>query len=342
MQIEYVDPEHAQALDAFVLSHPNGHFMQSSLWGRVKTDWHWYGILCRDSGGTIRGSMALLSRSLGGFRACMLYAPRGPVFESGDVGTLHELVAAARALGRRLGAYLLRMDPRFDENDAVLRPAVRALGFRVNRAEDFSLYQPRLCYLLPLEGKTPQSLEAGYRRSTRNNLHKARRLGVTVRRGGSEDLPDFCRMMARTGRKNHFTPRSESYFRSFLRGLGKAARLYLAEKDGRPVAAAICVFLCGQCVEMYSCSDPAFWKAFPNELLQWTVQADAIAAGCRVCDFRGVEGRPVEGNPHLGLHRFKQGFGAELHAYLGQLDLPLRRPVWLFASLLYALKRRLG
>ena len=39
-----------------------------------------------------------------------------------------------------------------------------------------------------------------------------------------------------------------------------------------------------------------------------------------------MNGYPVEDNPQIGLHRYKQGFGAQFHAYVGQLDL-LTRPV---------------
>ena len=42
--IEQVTLSNAAALDEFVLAHPNGHFMQTSLWGRVKTDWPWHGL----------------------------------------------------------------------------------------------------------------------------------------------------------------------------------------------------------------------------------------------------------------------------------------------------------
>ena len=51
-------------------------------------------------------------------------------------------------------------------------------------------------------------------------------------------------------------------------------------------------------------------------------------AGCRIYDFRGVEGQPVPENPGYGLHRFKQGFDARFVELVGQLDLPLRPGVY--------------
>ena len=40
--IEYVDLNNAAALDEFVWQHKNCHFMQTSHWGNVKTDWIWH------------------------------------------------------------------------------------------------------------------------------------------------------------------------------------------------------------------------------------------------------------------------------------------------------------
>ena len=53
--IEYVTIDQAAELDDFVLRQPNCHFMQTSVWGRVKEGWGWTGILCRDEKGEIIG-----------------------------------------------------------------------------------------------------------------------------------------------------------------------------------------------------------------------------------------------------------------------------------------------
>ena len=39
--MEVVKIENAQEFDAFVRSHPKGHMMQSSSWGKVKKEWEW-------------------------------------------------------------------------------------------------------------------------------------------------------------------------------------------------------------------------------------------------------------------------------------------------------------
>lgn len=317
--IEQVDLAHAGQLDEFVRQHPGCHFMQTSLWGRVKTDWLWKGLICRNAENEIIGTMALLEHPMR-FGGSLLYAPRGPIF-TGDAAFC-ELIAGAKAYASERRACILRIDPAVSEDDAAF--AALTGDFRRNAAEDFSLFQPRMCYCLPLEGKTEETLFASYHRSVRRNLRIAERQGVRVRRGSTADLTEFCAMMEETAQKNGFSPRSEAYFRSVLEGLGKNADLLIAHRDGRTLAAAICVTYGCRSWYLYGCSHADSLEYHPNEALQWVMQRRALQNGCRFFDLRGVQGRPTEDNPFFGLHHFKQGFGAEFCAYAGQFDLILR------------------
>ena len=323
--IEFVDLAHAEELDQFVRGHENCHFMQTSLWGHVKSDWGWYGILCRDAVGKIVGSMALLRHNLRYFQTCLLYAPRGPVFSDGDIETFHALIAAAKQLAKQEHAYCLRIDPRITVQDTDFAQAVKREGFSVNAAADFSLFQPRMCYVLHMEGLTAETLAAQYHRTTRYNIRHALRSGITVRLGGEEDLPRFCKMMEQVAEKNNFEARKAPYFAALLREMKGCARLYLAEEDGVTVAGSLMVCYGTRAWFMYGCSDTEARMDHPNELLQWRMQCDALEMGCQWFDFRGVEGYPTEDNPKLGLHRFKWGFGAEFCEYIGQCDFAVRR-----------------
>ena len=93
--IEYVDLNHAEELDEFVWQHKNCHFMQSSLWGNVKTDWEWHGLICRDDRGRIRGTMALLRHDIPAIKTSLLYAPRGPILHEKDREVFRDLVGTA-------------------------------------------------------------------------------------------------------------------------------------------------------------------------------------------------------------------------------------------------------
>ncbi len=322
--IEYIDIDHAQELDAFVKQHEYSHFMQTSLWGRVKHQWGWYGIICRDENKKIKGTMALLRHNISHTNTCLLYSPRGPIYDLGDDATFRELVDAAKALAKKLKAYRLRLDPRIEEQNEDFLKLVAGEGFSRNAASDYSLFQPRMCYVLDTDGMDKESLAAQYQRSTRYNLRHAQKHGIQICQADVSELPTFCAMMAQTGEKNEFTPRSQSYFREFLEGLGDTARMYFAVEDGHVIAGSIAVFYGNRSWLMYSCSDAAFRKSRPNELLQYVIQSDAMDLGCRYYDFRGVEGYPEEGNPKIGLHQYKLGYGAKFYSYAGQFDYTVR------------------
>lgn len=317
--IERVTLGCAAALDAFV--EKNGSFLQSSLWGRVKSDWGWHGLICRDARGEIRGTMALLEHRLRGIDRCLLYAPRGPV--ALDAASTAELLFAARTLGRERRAYLLRVDPAIDESDREKIALLRQCGFRLKTATDFSLFQARYNYMLDLTGATQETLLLRYHPSTRRNVRLAEKNGLEICHGTVLDLPDFCKLMQKTAERNGFTARPEKYFHDILTQMPENATLYLARMDGRTIAAAIMVRFGTTASFFYGCSDPACFALHPNELLQYHMQCDAIRDGCTVFDLRGVEGEPVEENPKFGLHSYKMRFGAALMRYAGEFDMIL-------------------
>ena len=82
--------------------------------------------------------------------------------------------------------------------------------------------------------------------------------------------------MLATAAKNGFTARPQQYYAHFLEALGPMAKLYLAEKDGVIIAASITAELGNRVWHMYACSDRAYQADFPNELIQWQMQRDAL------------------------------------------------------------------
>ena len=108
---EFVNHTNLDAYEAFVQSHPKGHFSQSSLWAKQKPAWRWKAVICRDGQGAICGSIAFLIRRMPIVRRNMLYACRGPVCDLDDRKTFHELMEAAKRIAQAERAYVIKIDP---------------------------------------------------------------------------------------------------------------------------------------------------------------------------------------------------------------------------------------
>ena len=320
--IEIVELQNAQALDAYVRNHPRGHFMQTSSYGRSRPDYRWQGILLRNGEGTIRAAMALHSRPVRHTGKYLFYAPRGPVFDS--LEDFREIIRSAAELCRKENGYLLRIDPAIPAADGMFRQEAAKLGFRFDLRDDYSTFQPKNVYQASLAGLTETELLSRFHPKTRYNIRLAQRRGVTVREGSGGDLPVFRAMMAETAKRDGFTVKPEEFYANFLAGMDGDAKLLLAEKDGRVLAGVIGVFQGKKAWYVYGCSFDEGRGDMPNYLLQWELMRSALAAGCKLYDFRGVEGEPTADNPAYGLHRFKQGFDARFVEFAGQMDLPLR------------------
>ena len=71
-----------------------------------------------------------------------------------DFSTLEELIDAGRKLAKKRGDYVFRFDPRIEEQNTTFSDEVRRLGFTQDMASDYSLFQPRMCYVTDLQGLT--------------------------------------------------------------------------------------------------------------------------------------------------------------------------------------------
>ena len=309
--------------EAFVQGHPKGHFAQSVLWGKQKAQWDWEAVVSRDSGGAIRGSLAILFRTLPLGLGSFAYACRGPVCDPEDGETIRELCGAARALALSRRAVALRMDPDIPAENRAFAGILRAQGFRPKEGTNRDQIQPRFVYRLGLAGQTEESLLASFHPKTRYNIGLARRRGVEVRLCGAEAVPAFSALMAETGRRDGFVPRPASYFARLLQNFGDHARLYLAYYGKTPLAGAIALQYGDKTWYLYGASSGRERRRMPNYLLQWEMIRWALESGSRIYDFRGISGSFGKDAPIEGLRRFKAGFRGTLVEFLEEQDLVL-------------------
>ena len=322
MKTQIVDINNAASLDAFVESHPNGHFLQTSLWGKVKDDWKWFGILCRNDSGEITGTMAVLLRKISKLPYHMMYAPRGPVCNFNDKETFSALVAAAKEEGKKYNAYQLKIDKDVPIDNEEYKAIAVEQGFKLKgRTVNFEDYQCRCVIRIHLNGRTEDEVFAAFHSDHRRKIRIALKNNVEIKIHGSEMAETFYQLMKETCERDGFELRSADYFAKILDCFGDKARLYMAYYEGRPIAGAISVLWGDKVWYFYGASSNEDRKVMPNYLLQWEMIKWSIEAGCKIYDFRGVAGVIDESNPLFGLYRFKHRFDGDYVEFMGEMDL---------------------
>lgn len=330
---ELVTPVNLEEYEAFIQSHPEGHFAQSALWAKQKPAWTWKAILCRDESGKIKGSIAFLIRKMPIVRKKMMYACRGPVCDLDDRETFGELVEAAKQLAKQEKAYVIKLDPDVPSSNTDFAKMLEDFGFRcLHNGKNFEAIQPRYVFRLYLNGRSEEEMLASFHQKWRYNIRLATKKGVEVRICGKEMVPEFTRIMVETGVRDNFVTRPASYFAAMLDNLGEHARLYMAFHEGRAIAGTLAIRYGDKVWYLYGASSNSERNLMPNYLLQWSMIRWAIESGSRVYDFRGVSGDLSEDNPHYGLYRFKKGFGGEFTEFVGEYDYVLNKSAYFIAE----------
>lgn len=325
MKTQIVDIKSAAEFDAFVESHENGHFLQTSLWGKVKDDWKWFGVICRDEGGKITGTMGVLLRKISKLPYHMMYAPRGPVCNFDDKETFSALIEAAKEEGKKYNAYELKIDKDVPVDNEEYRAIALSKGFKFKeRTINFEDFQCRYVIRIHINGRTEDEVFSAFHSDHRRKIRIALKNEVEVKIHGSEKADVFYSLMKETCERDGFELRSAEYFAKILDCFGNKARLYLAYYQGEPIAGAISVLWGDKVWYFYGASSNSNRKVMPNYLMQWEMIKWAIEEGCRIYDFRGVAGVIDESNPLFGLYRFKHRFDGDYIEFMGEMDLIIK------------------
>ena len=320
--IEFVTNENLAEYDAFVLAHPKGHFMQSSLWSKQKPEWKWEAVMSRGEDGKVRGAMSVLIRKVPYLKYQLMYAGRGPVCDIHDADVLRELTDGCRELAKKYNAYVLKIDPDVLISDDEFCDKMKSIGYiQRDTGKNFSGIQPRFVFRLNVEGKTEDEVFAQFHSKWRYNIRLAERKGVEIKIEGKEAASEFSRLMLETGVRDGFVVRNREYFENMLDNLGEHARLYMAYSNGVAIAGTLAIYYGDKVWYLYGASSNEHRNLMPNYLLQWSMIKWAVENGCRIYDFRGVSGDLSEDNPLYGLYRFKKGFGGDFTEFVGEFEL---------------------
>lgn len=289
-------------------------FLQSSGWGSVQES---RGKKVRMAeAGNLRG--LVLEQPLP-FGFSYYYLPRGPFGPTEDPQALAALAAKLKATARAKTLFL-RVEP-FVPGTPERSKALRAAGFLATAP-----VQPKETRTLDLR-KDEEALLKEMTHNTRYAIRAAGRRGVTIRKatGGEcgKAFVSFWELFALTNDRHELKAFPKAYYEAIVRLDGACSSdIFLAELEGRPIAAAIIVRFGGTATYLYAASKAGFGKYNAPSLLLWEAMRDAKKGGCETFDLWGVSRTKKK---WAGVTAFKKSFGGEEVAYVGTWDMPFKK-----------------
>lgn len=261
-------------------------------------------------------------------RGHFFYLPYGPVFQMHKWQHLLELTPYLFQKAREMHIDFIRSSPFIiDEKDN------RALYYRAGwRRAPLHMLAEHVWWL----DITPEEdvLLKGMRKTMRNLIRRAQRDGVTIRMSRYlEDVEHFIQIHKSTVERHGFVPYKDEFFRAQFREFVKQdqAVMFLAEYQGRVIAAAMILFYGNMASYHHGASLSEYQKIPASYLLQWEAIREARRRGCEAYNFWGIvpenkmrsrfRKRP---HPFAGVTTFKTGFGGERIDLLPCHDYPIR------------------
>jgi PST family polysaccharide transporter len=314
---------------------PIGAFLESWEWSTFQKTLGWdtkrYVVL---EGGRMVAMFGVMQYGLP-FGFSHGYSPRGPVIAKEDASeeALHfEILQAIQkwAHGHSDTMIFLRLEPSL----IAISKDIEKYGLR----RPSYYIQPRYntaVNLLPPE----EQILARFHSSTRSNINRAVRRGVTVemkRAMTDDDHETFFAMIRstvkRNGGKNVYP--DENYLRTFIEMMPilhensvydpttPSLGIFWGMQDGEPAAVHIVVFFGGTATYLFGASFAERLSSKAETLLHWSAMREAKRHGMHYYDLGGID-------EHIwpSLTAFKRQFGGEEFHYIGDIDIPLH-PLW--------------
>jgi hypothetical protein len=285
-----------------------GHFLQGSHWFAFQAALGRPTYFARGDGWSCA---AYLETGASGARR--LYCPYGPQVSAGD--GFGAAFSALSRLAAKLDVAQLRMEPLGAVSEQVLRSHGLA---RMPR--DF---QPSLTWVKDLTRPADQLLAE--MSATNRNLHRtAANKGLSIETSQAPDDVDiFLGMIREVAVRTGMQPHADSYFQAMARTLmpRRAMTLYLALRDGEPVASALSFDSPTTRYYVHAGSYQSARKVHAGSPLLTRMILDAHAAGQQWFDFWGAAPADQPDHRWAGFTRFKQSFGGDYLRYAGSWEL---------------------
>ncbi|MFZ2975939.1 MAG: peptidoglycan bridge formation glycyltransferase FemA/FemB family protein [Candidatus Moraniibacteriota bacterium] len=254
------------------------------------------------------------------------YIPRGPIIScSMKHEACNKKIQELINLAKKEKAGWIRIEP---ENEKVLAIIKKTVKNKIIKAPHDM--QPKETLIMDIS-KSEEEILAGMKSKTRYNIKLAEKKGIKIFNNChpelvsgsslSSEMPkqvrhdkdfyieEFLRltkiMSERQGIKTH----GDEYYRKMFEIIpSDILKLYVAEYDGKIIAANIVIFYEDTAYYLHGASDDKYKNLMAPHLLQWKQIQDARKVGCLKYDFCGVKVNDKKGRSWEGITRFKLGF----------------------------------
>jgi len=329
LEIVSIDESGRRRWNDFVATRPGFGLLQSFEWGELKEKQGWRAVrLAVERRGEVVAVAQMLVRPAVRGLFSIAYVPRGPLVDWEDREVTTTLLDALHMRARRCRAVCLRIEPPL-LSDPCTRDLLQSYGFHSIEHTN----QPRCSMIVNLPPDMDELLMA-LPSSTRYNIRKSRRSGVTIDVGTLDDFPTFFHLMNITGEENGFPVRSREYYEQewqTFRSLGQA-RLFIAHYDDTAIAAQIPFYFGEHAATFHAGSLREHRKLKAGYLMMWTAMCWAREQGCRTFDLWGIpdevgeltaQGEAIPKGKRGGLwgvYYYKNAFRGDVIYYVGAYD----------------------
>jgi len=222
--------------------------------------------------------------------------------------------------------------------------------------------QPREIFVIDI-AKSEEELLAEMKAKTRYNIKLAEKRGVNVfaitktqdtrykqnskskfqisnqtqssnDKKSNQYIEEFLRLTVVMAKRQGIVAHPAEYYHKMLENIpGDILKLYVAEYEGKIIAANLVVFYGDTGIYLHGASDDNFRNVMAPYLLQWRQICDAKKAGCVRYDFGGVKTYSMQHetcnkNSWEGITKFKLGFSPQTlpTVFPGSYDIIINSP----------------
>ncbi len=207
--------------------------------------------------------------------------------------------------------------------------------------------QPREIFVIDIT-KNEEELLSEMSQKTRYNIKLAQKRGISLRTTNkyenTNDILEFIRLVKATAKRKGISFHAEDYYRKMFENLPEnMLKLYVAEYNGKIIAANIVVFYRDTATYLHGATDDEYRNVMAPYLLQWRAILDAKKTGCKFYDLGGVKTqnlKPAAHNPWAGITKFKLGFSPNTKPleFAGSYDIIVNPRVYLLYQVLQKVK----